>query len=125
MCLSSLPINSRLPRLDEQSRHLQDVLQLMGLWPEEGPPALLAQLRELALKRLKLTEADVQDLISQRAQVRACRGEVMNLCALLQHSPQNQYWNSRGRLCLGAGIQACLPGNTLSKQHDSSVFSAS
>lgn len=53
----------------------------MGLWPEEGPPALLAQLRELALKRLKLTEADVQDLISQRAQVRACRGETTIVCA--------------------------------------------
>ncbi|MEW5312246.1 MAG: hypothetical protein WDW38_003893 [Sanguina aurantia] len=63
----------RLPRLDEQSRHLQDVLQLMGLWPEEGPPALLAQLRELALRRLKLTEADVQDLISQRAQARIAK----------------------------------------------------
>ncbi|MEW5303005.1 MAG: hypothetical protein WDW36_005738 [Sanguina aurantia] len=63
----------RLPRLDEQSRHLQDVLQLMGLWPQQGPPALLAQLRELALRRLELTEADVQDLISQRAQARIAK----------------------------------------------------
>lgn len=96
----------RLQTLASLHAALQTALELLGLWAEQ-PAAVLAELRELALRRAGLSEEEVAAAIEERAAARAAKDyaasdavrlRLERLGILMLDTPQGTTWKPGPRL---------------------------
>ncbi|KAL4431628.1 hypothetical protein ABPG77_001470 [Micractinium sp. CCAP 211/92] len=96
----------RLQTLASLHAALQTALELLGLWAEQ-PAVVLAELRELALRRAGLTEEQVAAAIEERAAARAAKDyaasdavrlRLEGLGILMLDTPQGTTWKPGPRL---------------------------